>query len=133
MADREQATREVRTTDEQVGNTTVRRQTVAESASAPSSVVAQRVVWYIVGFIVALLALRLVLQLLGANQGNGFVDFVYALSGVFAAPFFGMFSYQPSYGVSYFEVSTVVAILIYLLVGWGVAKLFTLGSNRADV
>lgn len=130
MADQEQATREVRTTDETVGNTNVQRETVTERTAAPSSVVAQRVVWYIVGVIVALLALRLVLQLLGANEGNGFVDFIYSLSGVFAAPFFGMFSYEPSYGVSYFEVSTLVAIVIYALIGWGVAKLFTLGSNR---
>jgi hypothetical protein len=133
MADREQSSREVRTTDEQVGSTNVQREVVTESVAAPSSVVAQRVVWYITGVIVALLALRLVLQLLGANVGNGFVDFIYSLSGVFAAPFFGMFSYEPSYGVSYFEVSTLVAVIIYALVGWGIAKLFTLGSNRTDV
>lgn len=130
MADQEQATREVRTTDETVGNTNVQRETVTERTAAPTSVVAQRVVWYITGVILALLALRLVLQLLGANEGNGFVDFIYSLSGVFARPFFGMFSYEPSYGVSYFEVSTLVAMVIYALAGWGIAKLFTLGSNR---
>ena len=131
MADVVRETREVQTTDEQVGATNVQRQTVSEASSAPSNVVAQRIVWYVVGFIVALLALRLVLQLLGANQGNAFVDLVYGLSGIFAAPFFGMFSYTPSYGVSYFEISTLVAILIYSLIGWGIAKLFTLNSARA--
>ncbi|MGB3023574.1 MAG: hypothetical protein WBB39_02095 [Candidatus Saccharimonadales bacterium] len=130
MADEVQETREVRTTDAQVGNTNVQRQTVKAVSSAPMSIVAQRVVWYIVGFIVVVLALRLVLQLLGANEGNGFVDLVYAFSGVFAAPFFGMFSYTPAYGVSYFEVSTIVAMLIYSLLGWGIAKLFTLNSNH---
>lgn len=133
MADREQSAREVRTTDEQVGNTNVQREVVTERTATPTSVVAQRVVWYITGVIIALLVLRLILQLLGANEGNGFVDFIYGLSGVFAAPFFGMFSYEPSYGVSYFEVSTLVAIVIYGLVGWGLAKLFTLGSSRAEV
>ena len=130
MADEVRETREVQTTDQQVGGTNVQRQTVSETSAAPGSVVAQRVVWYIVGFIVSLLALRLILQLLGANQGNAFVDLVYGLSGIFAAPFFGMFSYTPSYGVSYFEVSTLVAILIYALIGWGVAKLFTLNSTH---
>lgn len=133
MADREESTREVRTSEEQVGNTTVERQTVSETAAAPGRVVAQRVVWYIVGVIVVLLAARVVLLLLAANKGNAFVDFVYALSGVFAAPFYGIFSYQPSYGVSTFELSSVVAMAVYALVGWGVAKLFTLGSTRADV
>ena len=130
MADEIRETREVQTTDEQVGGTNVQRQTVSAESSAPGSVVAQRVVWYIVGFIVALLSLRLILQLLGANQGNAFVDFVYGISGIFAAPFFGMFSYTPTYGVSYFEVSTLVAILIYSLIGWGIAKLFTLNSTH---
>lgn len=130
--DREQATWEVRTSQDQVGNTTVERQTISESASAPTGIVAQRIVWYITGAILTLLLLRLVLQILGANQGNGFVDFIYALSGVFAAPFFGMFSYTPSYGASMFEPSTLVAILIYALLGWGIAKLFTLGSNHPE-
>ena len=133
MADREESTREVRTTDEQVGNTNVERQTVSESASVPTETIAQRVVWYIVGFIVTLLALRVVLLLLGAVQGNAFVDFIYALSGVFAMPFYGIFSYQPSYGVSTLELSSLVAIAVYALVGWGVAKLFTLSSNRTEV
>lgn len=133
MADQEQSSREVRKTDEQVGDTNVQREVVTERTAVSGTVVAVRVVWYVTGVIVALLALRLLLQLLGANEGNGFVDFVYGLSGVFAGPFFGMFSYEPSYGVSYFEVSTLVAIIVYALVGWGAAKLFALGSNRVDV
>lgn len=133
MAGQVEETREVRTTDAQVGDESVQRQTVSQTTSVPGAVVAQRVVWYIVGFIVVLLLLRLVLLLLGANQGNAFVDFIYAFSGIFAAPFFGIFSYEPSYGKSVFEVSTLVAMLVYGLVGWGIAKLFTLGSNHAEV
>lgn len=121
----------VRETDEPVR--TERTEVVADRGTAPGSVVAARVVWYITGVIIAFLALRLILQLLGANEGNAFVDFVYGVSGFFAAPFFGMFSYEPSYGVSYFEVSTFVAILIYALIGWGLARLFTLGSRRTVV
>ncbi len=132
MADTVEETQEVRTTDAQVGGTNVQRQTVSQTTTVPGAVVAARVIWYIVGFIVALLIIRMVLQLLGANQGNGFVDFIYSLSGVFAAPFFGMFSYTPTYGQSMFEPGTLVAIIVYMLVGWGLAKLFTLGSNRVD-
>lgn len=125
MAEREV----IRTTEEPV-STTERQVVTDRSTTAPGSVMAARIVWYITGVIIALLALRLILQLLGANEGNAFVDLVYGLSGIFAAPFFGMFSYEPSYGVSYFEVSTFVAILIYALIGWGLARLFTLGDRR---
>ena len=131
--DQEKQTTEVRETSEKVGDTNVRRQTVASATSVPAAVLAQRVVYYLVGLIVALLLFRIVLLLLAANQGNVFVDFVYGLSGIFAAPFFGIFSYTPAYGSSVFELSSVVAILVYLLVGWGIASLVTLGSRNREV
>ncbi len=128
--DQERQTTEVRETNVQEGATNVQRQTVAQTTQADGRVVASRVVWYVVGFIVVLLALRMVLLLLGANDNNAFVGFVYALSGVFAGPFYGIFSYQPTYGQSVFEVSSLVAIIVYTLVGWGISKLFTLNSAR---
>lgn len=94
------------------------------------STLAVRIVSFIVGFIVTLLALRILLLLLAANQGNAFVDFVYGLSGVFAVPFYGIFDYEPVYGESVFEISSVVAILVYALIGWGIAKLLTINSQR---
>ena len=128
--DEERQTTEVLETNVQEGATNVQRQTIAQTTQADGRVVASRVVWYIVGFIIVLLVLRLVLLLLGANDNNAFVGFVYALSGVFAWPFYGIFSYQPAYGQSVLEVSSLVAIAVYALVGWGVSKLFTLNSAR---
>lgn len=124
---------EVRESNTVEDGANVRRQSVATSQSVGSGVVARRVIYYIAGFIIALLALRLVLLLLAANQGAPFVDFVYALSGAFAWPFYGIFSYQPSYGQSTFEVSSVVAIIVYALIAMGLAKLLTLTSSRTDV
>jgi hypothetical protein len=124
---------EVRESNTVQDGANVRRQSIATSQSVGNGVVARRVIYYIAGFIIALLALRLVLLLLAANQGAPFVDFVYALSSVFAWPFYGIFSYQPSYGQSTFEISTVVAIIVYALLAIGLAKLFTLTSNRSDV
>lgn len=121
----------VRETEAAPVRTEATREVVTDRPS--SGVVAARVIWYITGVIIALLALRLIFQLLGANEDNGFVSLIYGLSGFFAAPFFGMFSYEPTYGVSYFEVSTLVAMVIYALIGYGLARLFTLGSRRHDV
>ncbi|MFZ1458926.1 MAG: hypothetical protein WAT17_03520 [Candidatus Saccharimonadales bacterium] len=116
--------------DQQANDAPSQRQSASVSRSVPMSVVASRIVWYITGVIVVLLALRLVLLLLGAQQGNGFVDFVYSLSGVFAAPFFGIFNDTAIYGSSHFEPSSLVAVAAYLLVGWGLAKLFTISSSH---
>lgn len=121
---------EVRDSRIDTGNETVARREVATRQHVSGGVLAARIIRYITGFIIALLALRFILLLLGANQGNGFVDLVYGLSGVFAAPFFGIFSYEPAYGQSVFEVSTIIAMLIYALIGWGLARLLSIGSDR---
>jgi len=131
--DREEQTTEVRNTTERQGNTDVRRQSVTTATKTDGGVVAKRIIYYFAGVIIALLALRIVLLLLAANQGSGFVDFVYALSGLFAWPFYGIFSYQPAYGESVFEVSSVVAIVVYALIAYGLAKLFTLTKDRDAV
>lgn len=110
----------------------VERQVVADR-TVDSGVVVRRAIYYIFGIIIALLILRLVLLLLAANQGAPFVDFVYNLSAVFAWPFFGIFSYQPTYGQSTLEISTLIAILVYALVAMGLGRLFTLGSRSTEV
>lgn len=127
--ERDQKTTEVRDTNEQRGSTTIRRQSVTTATKVDAGVVARRIVYYLAGVIIALLALRIVLLLLAANQGSAFVDFVYALGGFFATPFYGMFNYQPSYGQSIFEISSVVAIIVYGLAAMGIAKLFTLTKS----
>lgn len=131
--EQDQRTTEVRDTNVQQGNTTIRRQSVATTSKVDPSLTAARIIYYIAGVVIALLVLRIVLLLLAANQGNAFVDFVYALSGFFAAPFFGIFSYQPSYGQSVFELSSLVAIVVYALIAVGLAKLFTLNKPHDSV
>ena len=103
---------------------------VSNGTRTDGAIVAQRIIWYIAGFIITMLALRLVLLLLAANQGNPFVDLIYAISGFFAWPFFGIFGYQPTYGQFTFEISSVVAIIVYALVAWGLARAFTLTGRR---
>jgi uncharacterized protein YggT (Ycf19 family) len=82
------------------------------------AVMLTRIVYIIIGVIVALLLLRFMLSLLGANRGNPFADFIYTSSQPFAAPFFGLFNYQAQYGIARFEFETLVAAIVYLLFGW---------------
>lgn len=132
MAVLNRETTEVRETSDNVDNTNTTR-TVRAADRADGPLVFHKIVWYIAGIIIALLALRIVFLLLAANQGSPFVDFIYGLSGIFAAPFFGIFGYTPAYGQSVLEISSLVAIAIYALIAWGIAKLATLTSNRTDV
>lgn len=98
--------------------------------SVGGSTLAARVVWYVAGVLLVLLAFRFVLTLLGANPSNGFANFIYSLSHPFVAPFFGLFGYNLHYGVSRFEVYTLVAMAVYAIVAWGLARLFTLNKTQ---
>lgn len=123
---------EVRETTIQDGDTTVQRQSVAQSSQVSAVVVAQRIVWFVVGLVNVVIALRFALLLLGANQGASFTDFIYSVSAPLVSPFVGIFG-EPVYGESVFEISSLLAIVIYALVGWGIAKLLTLSRPQDEI
>ena len=91
--------------------------------------VAERLIWLVGGIIMAVLALRFLLRLLGANPENGFANLVYTMSHPFVAPFFGLFSYTEDLANGRFEFETLIAILVYGLVAWLLARLVTLGKR----
>lgn len=74
-----------------------------------------RVINFVGSAIVALLAIRFILVIVGANAANGFVDFIYTASYPFVAPFFGIFNYQEDFGVAHIEWSTLLAIVVYAI------------------
>ncbi|RTK95079.1 YggT family protein [Candidatus Saccharibacteria bacterium] len=94
--------------------------------------IAARVVSIVVGIINGLLAIRFILMLLGANTGNAFASLIYNLTRPLVAPFFGLFSYQPTYGSMRFEYETLVAIVVYSLLAWVAIRLLNLGSDRTE-
>jgi hypothetical protein len=111
------------------GDKVVERQTTVRDDRVPNNAMAARVVWLIAGVIMGLLAIRFILSLLGANRNNAFADLIYTLSYPFAAPFFGLFGYDVSYGRARFEGETLVAIAVFALLAWLVARIVTLRSR----
>jgi hypothetical protein len=93
--------------------------------------VAERIVYLIGGILLAILGLRFLLMLLGANSGAGFADFIYSVSHPFVAPFFGLFNYKEQFGANRFEFETLIAMVVYTIVMVVIAKIVALPSNRA--
>ncbi len=87
-----------------------------------------QIVWYIVGILEVLLAFRFVLKLLGANPAAGFTDFIYKVTHVFAAPFLNVFKITRVEG-SIFEWTTLLAMLVYWLIAWGIIKIFLMSKS----
>lgn len=80
------------------------------------------ITYFVLGILEVLLGLRLIFRLLGANEYNDFITFLYTLTHVFVGPFNGIFNDQ-ALGHSVFEVSTLIAMLIYALLAWGIVSL----------
>jgi hypothetical protein len=107
----------------------VNTEVVADGKSTSTNLV-----WYIVGLIEVLLAFRFVLKLFGANPTSGFVDIIYTITNVLTAPFDNIFGVsRPVAGEveSVFEPSILVALVVYALIGWGIAKLININRNHA--
>lgn len=118
-------------TAEPVDTVSDQREVQEVAVARPSgATVAERVIWYIAGVLLVLLAFRFALALLGANPNNAFADFIYDTSHPFVAPFFSLFGYDLQYGVSRFEIFTLVAMGVYAVVAWGLARLVTLNRVR---
>ena len=80
---------------------------------------ATQIVWFIVGLISALILLRFSLLLLGANMDIGFGGLILAITQPLVAPFLPLFGEQHARS----EVADLIAVAVYLLLGWGSSKL----------
>lgn len=134
MADVKQTV--TRTEDSGVDDTgaAVQQQTkrVQTEAAADPKTTLQNLVWFLLGVVEILLAIRFFFKLLGANSASSFVDLVYNVTGVLSAPFDSIFGVtQTTTGTtkSVFEPSIIVAGVVYALVGWGIVKLITINQK----
>lgn len=79
-------------------------------------------IWLLFGGLEALIGIRVLLLLIGANPRNGFTDFVYGLSNVFLWPFRNIVA-NPAFQNHVFEITSLIAMLVYPLVGWAFVRL----------
>jgi uncharacterized protein YggT (Ycf19 family) len=129
MADDIQKVRETTTQSGDTVQKTTESKSSRDDKEHRTNVVA-RVVWFVAGILLVLLGFRFILTLLGANTTNSFANFIYKASHPFVSPFFSLFNYKNQvYGVSRFETYTLVAMVVYALVAWGIAKLVTLNRD----
>jgi hypothetical protein len=87
-----------------------------------------QIVWYILGLLEVLLAFRFILKLFAANPTAGFSSFIYNVSYPFTAPFLTVFHISQIAG-SIFEWTTLLAMLVYGLVAWGIVKMFSMSKT----
>jgi hypothetical protein len=80
------------------------------------------VVGFIVGAVDILIAARFLGKLLGASSHTAFVNFIYQVTGTLVAPFTGIFG-DTGTKTNTFETASLVALVVYAVIGWGVVVL----------
>ena len=96
---------------------------------------AKRVIYYILGLLEVLLAFRLIFKILGANAGSGFVSFIYSVTQIFLTPFTTIFRPAVAQGIetkAVLEPSTMIAMIVYALIAWGIVKLIITIRGRSE-
>lgn len=100
---------------------------------ATNTQTAEYLVYYLFGALEILLAFRLIFKLMGAGTGSAFIRFIYGLTGLFILPFNGIFSRGISPGLetsSILEPGTLIAIVVYIILAWGIVKLVRISSGK---
>ena len=83
---------------------------------------ATQVIWLLLSIFEALLALRFVLKLIGANPASPFAVALYGFTGLFLYPFATLIG-TPAMGGMELEISTLIAMAVYALIGWALERL----------
>ena len=91
---------------------------------------ANRILYTLLGILEILLGLRFVLKFIGANPDAGFSAFIYGITNIFIAPFNALLG-TPTVGGSIIEVNTLIAMAVYALLVWIIARLLAIGMDRS--
>ena len=83
---------------------------------------ATQMIWLLLGLLEAAIALRLVFKLIAVNATNPFAALLYAVTGIFVAPFATLTS-APQSGGMVLEISSIIAMIVYLLLAWALERI----------
>ena len=100
---------------------------------ASNSQTTEYLVYFVFGVLEVLLSFRLFFKLAGASHGSYFVSLIYSITSIFIIPFKGIFRPATAQGVettAIFEPSTFVAIIVYVILAWGITALVRILSGK---
>ena len=88
-----------------------------------------QIIWLVTGVLESVFTIRILLKLMAANPAAGFATFIYNMTAVFLTPFFGLTA-TPSANGSILEIPTLIAMLVYALLAWGIVRVLWITFER---
>ena len=102
--------------------------TAANQNSAVARIV--NIIYFLFGIVEFLLAIRVILKLIGANEANGFANFIYGLSAPLVALFANLVQNPVFNTTSIIEITTIIAMLVYAIMAGLIGRLTWLILSR---
>jgi len=90
---------------------------------------ATQLIWLVLGLVEAAIALRVLFKLIGVNAANSFASLLYNVTYLFVAPFASLTG-TPAAGGMVLEISSIIAMIVYLLIAWALVKIITVVFYR---
>jgi hypothetical protein len=83
---------------------------------------ATQLIWLGLGILEAAIALRVMFKLIGVNAANPFATLLYNVTNLFVAPFASLTG-APAAGGMVLEISSIIAMVVYLLLAWALERI----------
>jgi len=83
---------------------------------------ATQMIWLLFGLLEAAIGLRVLFKLIAVNPANPFAAFLYKVTDLFLAPFASLIG-APAVGGMVLEVSSIIAMIVYLLIAWALERI----------
>ena len=81
-----------------------------------------QVVWLLLGLLETVIGLRVIFKLIAVNGANSFAALLYNVTNLFVAPFTSLVK-APASGGMVLEISSIIAMVVYLLIAWGLERI----------
>lgn len=81
-----------------------------------------QLIWLLLGILEAAIALRVVFKMIAVNAANPFAALLYNVTNFFLAPFANLTG-APAVGGKVLEISSIIAMVVYLLIAWALERI----------
>jgi len=104
----------------------------AIAAANQNSAVARvvNIIYFLFGILELLLAIRVILHLIGANQSNGFAAFINVLTAPFLILFSTLVKNPALTATGVLEITTIIAMFVYAILAWLIGRMVWLLLSR---
>ncbi|MFH1547001.1 MAG: hypothetical protein ABIC57_00780 [bacterium] len=89
-----------------------------------------KLIYFLLIVVETTLLFRIILMVIGAEEGNGFISSVVSLSDIFIYPWRGILNMDWTIGTVFVDVDAIFSLIMYMVFGFGISELIKMLSYK---